>query len=348
VGAVIVRDGSVVGQGYHAKAGDPHAEIVALKDAGDKALGATVYVTLEPCCFRGRTGPCTEALLEAGVARVVAAMADPNPLVSGKGFRQLRERGVEVTVGVLEEEARRLNEVFIKYVTTGLPFVVAKVAMSLDGKIATSLGHSQWITGPEARAYVHVLRDRYDGIMVGRGTLEADNPSLTTRLEQGEGKDPIRIVLDSGANTPTEANVLTIDSPASAIIAVTASADRRKREALEKAGAKVLVVNEGAQIDLARLMKLLGEMGITSLLLEGGAQVHGSAFAAGIVDKVDWFIAPRIIGGITAPGPIGGKGFGLLADTPRLEGETVTRFGGDICIEGSVLHRHSGQATVVQ
>ena len=336
VGAVVVRDGQVVGRGYHTRAGAPHAETAALQDAGEAARGATLYVNLEPCCHHGCTGPCTEALLEAGVSRVVAAMGDPNPLVCGGGFQCLRAAGVEVTVGVLEAEARELNEVFLKYITTKRPFVVAKAAMSLDGKIATATGQSQWITGDAARAYGHQLRNRYDAILVGRGTVLADNPSLTTRLADGAGRDAVRVILDSGANISPEARVLNLDSPAPTIIAATTRAESRKLTLLERAGARVLITNDGPRVELFALMRKLGEMSITSVLLEGGAAVHAAAFEARLVDKVFWFIAPRIIGGANAPGPVGGEGVSYLAETPRLEQVRLTRLEQDFCVEGRV------------
>ncbi|HOV78522.1 MAG TPA: bifunctional diaminohydroxyphosphoribosylaminopyrimidine deaminase/5-amino-6-(5-phosphoribosylamino)uracil reductase RibD [Bacillota bacterium] len=336
VGAVVVKEGKIIGQGYHLRAGTPHAEINAMKEAGEGARGATLYVTLEPCCHYGRTGPCTEAVIEAGIARAVVAMVDPNPAVSGKGIDKLRRAGIEVTLGVMEAEARELNEVFVKYITTGLPFVVAKAAVSLDGKIATSAGESKWITGPEARAYAHRLRDRYDAVMVGIGTVLADDPLLTARLPAGDGRDPVRVILDSAARTPLHSKVLNRQSPARTIIAVTAAAPREKTEALAATGAEVLEVNEGPRVDLAELMRLLSKKEITSVLVEGGSAVHGSAFAAGIVDKVVWFIAPRIIGGTTAPGPVGGRGVEDLTDAVKVERLKVHRLGEDLCIEGYV------------
>jgi len=339
VGAVLVKDNRIVGQGYHARAGTPHAEVLALAEAGNEARGATLYVTLEPCCHHGRTGPCTEAVIAAGVARVVIAMRDPNPLVSGGGIRRLRDAGVEVVTGVMEEEALELNEVFIKYITTGLPFVTAKAAMSLDGKIATHSGKSKWITGPEARAYGHCLRDWHDAILVGIGTVQADNPSLTTRLAAGGGRDPVRIILDSMARTPLDAIVVTQHSEAPTIIAATAGAPPERLEALRRAGAEVLVVNEGTRVDLKELVKILGKREITSLLIEGGAEVHGSAFAAEIVDKVVWFIAPKIIGGRDAPGPVGGLGAGDLSGAAELERVEVSCLGPDFCIEGYFKYR---------
>lgn len=339
VGAVVVRDENVIGRGYHLRAGTPHAEVHALDEAGNEAKGATLYVTLEPCCHYGRTGPCSEAVIQAGISRVVVAMADPNPLVAGGGIGRLREAGIEVTLGVLEEEARELNEVFIKYITARLPFVVAKAAVSLDGKIATRSGKSKWITGPEARAYGHQLRDWYDAIMVGIGTVLADDPSLTARLPGGGGRDPVRIILDSLARTPLNARILTQQSEASTMIAVTAGAPDERLEGLRQAGAEVLVVNDGPRVDLTELMKILGEREIASVLLEGGASVHGSALTAGIVDKVAWFIAPKIIGGREAPGPVGGPGVDDPSEAWEVERLKVSRLGPDLCIEGYFKNR---------
>ncbi len=345
VGAVVVKGNSVIGSGYHLKAGTPHAEVLALNKAGRYARGATLYVTLEPCCHHGRTGPCTEAVIKAGIARVVVAMADPNSLVSGRGIKRLRDAGIDVTTGIMEEQSRELNEVFIKYITTGRPFVVAKAAMSLDGKIATCSGKSKWITGPEARAYGHQLRDWYDTIMVGIGTVLADDPSLTTRLTGGGGRDPARIILDSRARTPLNAKVLTQRSEAPTIVAATTTAPPARLEALRQAGAEVLLVNEGPVVDLPKLMKILGKKEITSVLIEGGSAVHASAFTAGLVDKTVWFIAPKIIGGREAPGPVGGLGFDDPSEALELERVRVSRLGADICIEGYIKNRVHYSAT---
>ncbi len=334
VGAVVVKRGNVIGRGYHHHAGSPHAEVHALNEAGADARGATLYVTLEPCCHHGRTGPCTELIIKAGISRVVAATADPNPIVAGKGLKILREAGLEVTTGIMEKDARILNEVFNKYITTGRPFVVVKAAVSLDGKIATRTGKSKWITGSEARAYGHQMRDWYDSIMVGIGTVLADNPSLTTRLPGGGGRDPVRIILDSQARTPLNAGVLNQRSEALTIIASTARAHPARVKALKSAGIEVLTVNDGPRVDLIKLMELLGAKEITSVLVEGGAGVHGSAIAAGIVDKAAWFIAPKIIGGQDAPGPVGGEGAGDLTEAAVLERLTVSRLGSDLRIEG--------------
>lgn len=334
VGAVVVKEGNIVGRGYHLKAGTPHAEIHALNEAGEAARGATLYVTLEPCCHYGRTGPCTAAIINAGVARVVTAMADPNPLVSGEGIRRLKSAGIEVTAGVMEEEALELNEVFIKYITTRRPYVIAKAAVSIDGKIATRSGKSKWITGVEAREYGRQLRDWYDAIMVGIGTVLADDPSLTTRLPGGGGRDPVRIILDSQASIPLNSRVLTQRSEAPTIIAATSGAPLERVEALRKSGVEVLLVNEGQKVDLSELMRLLGEKGIASVLIEGGAMVHGSAFSAQIVDKVAWFIAPKIIGGRDAPGPVGGLGADNPSEAAGLERVKVSRLGPDLLVEG--------------
>ncbi|MDK2888394.1 MAG: diaminohydroxyphosphoribosylaminopyrimidine deaminase [Thermoanaerobacter sp.] len=337
VGAVLVKDGQVVGRGYHARAGTPHAEIHALREAGERAEGATLYVTLEPCCHQGRTGPCTEAILAAGVKRVVTAMVDPNPLVAGRGVERLRQAGVEVTVGVLEEEARRLNEVFVKYITTRSPFVVLKAAMSLDGKIATRTGESRWITGSQARLAVHYLRDRYDAILVGINTVLKDNPSLTTRLPDREGRDPVRVIVDSLARTPPGARVITQESPAPTIVAVTEKAPEENRRRLEDAGARVLVVpGPGPGVDLVALMKELARREITSVLVEGGSRIHASFLESRLVDKVIWFIAPLIIGGSSAPGPVGGEGPARLSEAVRLREVLITRYGEDFCVEGYV------------
>lgn len=334
VGAVVVKGDIIVGRGYHAKAGTPHAEIHALNEAGEAARGATMYVTLEPCCHYGRTGPCTGAIIESGITRVVTAMADPNPLVSGEGIRVLESAGIEVICGVMEEEALELNEVFLKYITTLRPFVVAKAAVSIDGKIATRSGKSKWITGAAAREYGHQLRDWHDAILVGIGTVLADDPSLTTRLPGGRGRDPVRIILDSRASIPPNARVLTQQSEASTVIAATSGAPPEKVEALRRAGADVIFVNDGPKVDLDELMSILGGRGITSVLIEGGARVHGSAFTAQIVDKVAWFIAPKIIGGQDAPGPVGGLGVEDLSEAAELERVKVNRLGPDLLVEG--------------
>lgn len=337
VGAVVVKDGQIVGQGYHQKAGTPHAEVHALKEAGDSARGATIYVTLEPCCHYGRTPPCTEAIKTAGISRVVVAITDPNPLVAGKGLQLLKEAGITVTSGVLAEQAAKLNEIFIKYVTTKHPFVVLKAAVSLDGKIATVTGESQWITGPESREFTHRLRHCYDGILVGVNTVLADNPSLTTRLPEGTGKNPVRIILDSKARTPVDSKIIRQPAGPGTIIATTEGAEPAKIAALREAGADVLILPcTSTGVDINQLLKELGKRQVTSLLVEGGAKVHASFIASQVVDKIYWFIAPMLIGGEMAPGAIGGKGIEKLQQALRLQRTITHHFGEDICIEGYV------------
>jgi len=337
VGAVIVKDGGIIGQGYHRQAGTPHAEIHALREAGSAAEGATLYVTLEPCVHYGRTPPCTMAIINAGISQVVVATKDPNPLVAGRGIDMLEKAGITTTVGVLEQEARRLNEVFNKFITTGNPFVVLKSAMSLDGKIATRTGHSQWITGAAARQCGHSLRDRYDAIMVGVGTVLADDPLLTTRLPQGGGKNPLRIVVDSQARTPMTSKVVT-DKAAPTLIAVTEQAPAEKIAALQAAGAAVLVTKaKNGRVDLTALMRELGNRQVTSVLLEGGAAVVAAAVAEKLVDKVHFFIAPLIIGGHGAPGPVGGQGVAELTGALRLAEMHTELLDKDLHVEALVL-----------
>lgn len=338
VGAVIVRDGRVVGEGWHKQAGTPHAEIHALQQAGDLAYKASIYVTLEPCSHHGRTGPCVEALIAAGIAKVIVAMTDPNPLVAGKGISRLREAGIEVIEGVLANEAAALNEVFIKWISTKKPFVLLKSAMSLDGKIAAYTGHSKWITGAQSREYVHQLRDTYDAILVGIGTVLADNPSLTTRLAY-QGRNPIRIIVDSMARTPVNANVVT-DGLARTIIAVTDKAPQEKIDALKNCGAEVIECKkEAAGVSLSDLFQILGKEQITSVLIEGGAGVNASALEGHFVDKINWFIAPKIIGGTDAPGPVGGRGIANLKDARLFEDINIQTIGEDLLISAYMRNR---------
>ena len=337
VGAVVVKDDQVIGEGYHQKAGTPHAEIHALNAAGENARGATLYTTLEPCCHWGRTPPCTAALMNAGIAEVYIAAVDPNPKVAGKGIRQLEEAGLQVHIGLCEQAAAALNEIYSKYIQTGMPFVILKAAMSLDGKIATASGESQWITSEASRQRGHEIRDMVDAILVGRGTVERDNPALTTRLQNGHGQDATRIVLDSHGRTSTDARIFNAESTAGVIIAVTPDAPTENVAALQKAGAEVLTVPaaEGNQVCFKGLMAILGRREITSVLIEGGSEINASAVAAGIIDKVMCFIAPKIIGGRKAPGPIGGEGFPKLSEVPHLQRIHITPMpDADLLIEG--------------
>ena len=335
VGAVIVRDGRIVAEGWHRKAGTPHAEIHALNMAGELARGATVYVSLEPCAHYGRTGPCAKALVEAGVSRVVVAMMDPNPKVAGKGIAILQEAGIQVTTGVLEQEARQLNEVFLKWMTTGLPFVALKTAMTLDGKIATAAGQSQWITNEASRYETHRLRDVYDGILVGINTALADNPALTTRLKEYPGRNPVRIVVDSRARLPLESKLVT-DGAARTIVAVTAGAPADRLEALRSAGVEIIVAGSSNHVDMHSLMEQLGAMKISSVLVEGGGSVNFSLLQAGLVDRVYAFIAPKLVGGRDALTPVEGEGFQELDRAVELENIQLRQLGSDVLLTGIV------------
>lgn len=337
VGAVVVREGQVVGQGFHQAVGGPHAEVNAIDDAGDRAAGATLYVTLEPCNHFGRTPPCTENVIAAGIRRVVVAMSDPNPDVRGGGNDLLRSKGIEVLCGVREARARRLNESFIKFAATKRPFVVLKMAATLDGRIAASTGDARWVTGEASRAQVHRLRHAMDAIMVGIGTVKADDPELTARLAEGEGKgkDPIRLVLDTRLGMSKRAKVLAQASEAPTYVVCGPEASDVDRRRLAASGARIMdaAVKKG-RIDLAALMGQLGRMGITSLLIEGGGQVAGSALAAGIVDKVVLFYAPKLLGGDDGIPMFRGQGAAWMKDAMALRDLTVERVGEDIMVVG--------------
>ncbi len=330
VGCVVVRDGAVVGEGYHECAGEAHAEVNALRGAGDVS-GASVYVTLEPCCHQGKTPPCVDLLKERKPARVVAAMEDPNPQVSGQGIKALREAGVTVDIGLLGDEARRLNEVFIKYVTTGMPFVIAKCGMSLDGKIATHTGDSRWVTGEASRQLVHQIRDEVDAILVGSRTVMIDDPSLTARLDGSPSQDPIRVILDAGEYLDADRRVFHLDSRAPTWVAVP------KGGACEAADSVLQVSTNGDGLSMQDLMKQLGSREVTSVLIEGGGATHASAFEAGVVDKVMFFIAPKIIGGRDAVSAVEGSGIEDMADAILLRDMTATPVGHDILIEAYVV-----------
>mgnify|MGYP003768839555 CR=1 FL=1 len=339
VGAVVVRDGRVVGEGYHPKAGEPHAEVFALRAAGDLARGADLYVTLEPCCHHGKTGPCTEAVINAGIRRVYAAMVDPYPGVAGKGIETLRASGIEVEVGLLESEARELNRGFIKCVTCGRPFVLWKAAMTLDGKIATRTGDSRWVSGEASRRYVHRLRAQSDAIMVGIGTVLADDPSLTARTNRQDARgaknaqnQPIRIVVDSEGRVPAGAKVL--NDEAATIVVTKRSAPEANLDRLWSAGVRILGVRDiDGRIDLGYLLGELGKMGINNVLLEGGGELAASMIAAGLVDRGLIFVAPKIAGGRDAKSPVEGEGIELMADALSTSKPRVRRFGDDVALE---------------
>jgi diaminohydroxyphosphoribosylaminopyrimidine deaminase / 5-amino-6-(5-phosphoribosylamino)uracil reductase len=332
VGCVIVRDGAVVGRGWHKKAGTPHAEVHALNEAGELAAGADVYVTLEPCAHFGKTPPCAKALIAAKVARVFVAMVDPNPLVAGGGIRMLREAGIEVQTGLLEEACRELNRPFIKWIQTKLPYVILKSAVTLDGKTATSNGDSKWITSDRSRREVHRLRGRVDAIMVGVGTVLKDDPLLTCRVPGG--KDPLRVVVDSTLRIPLHAAILSVKSSAGTLIA-SCSADQARIEAVTSRGAEILGCHENnGRVDLADLFRELGARGVQSVLLEGGSHLAGAALRAGLIDKCMIFLAPKLVGG-GGFGLFSGDGVGLMEDAIKLEGMTVKRVGVDLLVEGA-------------
>lgn len=338
VGAVIVKDSTVVGKGFHQAAGGPHAEIHALREAGEKARGATLYVSLEPCNHTGWTPPCTHAILESGIKRVVAGMRDPDPRVTGGGLAFLESQGVDVSVGVCEDLCHRLNEIFIKYVTTSRPFVVLKCAATIDGCIATYTGDSKWITNPRSRQFVHALRHAVDAIMVGIGTVLKDNPRLTTRLEGRDGKDPMRIVLDTHLSIPQDARLLHLSSDSDTLIVTGNAAPVEKTRKLKELGIRFLAVDDDqGQINLPALVQELGAMGITSVLIEGGSRVNGSAFRAGIVDKLYMFYAPKIYGGDGIP-ICAGPGAERMEQSMGLEDIRVHRFADDVMIEGYLKH----------
>lgn len=332
VGAVLVKDGVIVGSGLHRKAGEPHAEVHAFNMAGEHAKGATLYVTLEPCSHYGKTPPCARRVVESEVSRVVVATMDPNPAVAGRGISLIQEAGIEVEVGLLEQEAKTLNERFIHNMLTSRPFVISKFAMTLDGKIATYTGHSQWITGDAARHDVHELRNEVDAILVGVGTVLADNPSLTTRLPEGKGENPIRIILDGRLRTPLDSNVLNI-SEARTIIVTTPDADSQKVKALEEKGVSIVVVSKNEQgLNLEEMLEKLYEQGITDILVEGGAEVNASFLRAGLIDKYIVYVAPKLIGGRNSKTPFTGEDIELMDHAVQLQFDTFHKVGDDICI----------------
>ena len=333
VGAVIVKDNKIVGRGYHKKAGGPHAEIFAINEAKELCKDATIYVTLEPCNHYGKTPPCSKAILEAGIKRVVIGTIDSNPVAKG-GANFLNEKGLEVEIGCLQDECRYLIAPFIKHVKTGLPWVRSKVAMSLDGRIATRIGDSKWITCEKSRLYGHKIRDIVNAILIGKNTLLKDNPSLTTRLPNKKGKDPIKVVLASDLNVPLDCKLITQESPSPTIfIGVKDKASKDKQKRLEEKGAKVyLVEGKEGKVDIKSTLKLLGELGIQDLLVEGGAMIHGSFWDSDMVDEAFFFIAPIIIGGKDAPSAILGKGIKYLKDSRQLQIKETKRIDKDILI----------------
>lgn len=351
VGAVVVARNRIIGQGYHRRAGSPHAEILALRSASNRAKGATLYVTLEPCCHRRkRTPPCIPSIIASGIRRVVVAMRDPNPLVCGRGLRRLRQAGVKVTVGCLREEAERLNEMYCHWMRTGRPFVVVKAAMTLDGKIATASGESQWITGEASWRHVHGLRSRMDAVIVGIGTVLRDDPQLTVRLRSRRpgshpDRQPLRVILDSAASIPPTAKVL---SPAAGVsggsggrtntvVATTVKAPKHRIERLRAQGVTVLVLPlQDGRVSLRACLSRLGQMGITSAMIEGGSELYASAFRAGLVNRILFYIAPRLLGGQDAKGVMGGPSPKRLAEALPITDIHVRWLGSDLLLEGTI------------
>jgi diaminohydroxyphosphoribosylaminopyrimidine deaminase/5-amino-6-(5-phosphoribosylamino)uracil reductase len=337
VGAVVVRGGEIVGEGYHHRAGEAHAEVLALDQAGPLAHGAELWVTLEPCCTTGRTGPCTSRVIEAGIARVHAATVDPNPAVDGAGLEELRRAGVEVVVGERGLEARRLIEFYSTWVRTGLPFLTLKVATSLDGKVATARGESQWITGAEARLDGHRLRHVHDAIMVGVGTALSDDPQLTARAEPEGGRQPVRVVVDSQLRLDPAARMLR-SGAAPVVVAGLTGADAGRRSRLEAAGAEVLgfKANRAGRVPVRELLRHLGERGLLSVLVEGGPTLLGALQADALGNRLVAYLAPIVLGGTTAPGPFGGAGVSRLPRAWRWRWTEAVMVGPDLRLTAEV------------
>lgn len=332
VGAVIVKNGKIISEGYHRKPGTPHAEALAITAAGGAANASTLYVSLEPCCHTDkRTPPCTRAIINSGIKRVVMAMRDPNPKVSGKGLRELERAGIEVVTGILEEKAKKMNESYIKYITTGKPFVILKVAMTLDGKIATGAGQSKWITGEKSRMMVHRLRSSVDAVMTAIGTVKADDPQLTARIRNV--RNPRRVLIDPSLEVSPDAKILRV--PQEMIIVTKHTIDPVRNKKLNNfiiKGCYILLYKQ--KLELNWLLERLGEVGITSLMIEGGSSLNAHALEEGIVDKVMFFIASKIMGGTASYPAVGGKTLRELDEAYRLKDTAVRRVGEDLLVEG--------------
>lgn len=363
VGAVLVKNGQIIAEDYHKKAGEPHAEVLAILKAGNKAKDSTLYVTLEPCCHLDkRTPPCTKAIINSGIKKVFVAMKDPNPKVSGKGIEELKKHGIKVINGIFEDKAKRLNEAYIKFITTKMPFVILKTAMTLDGKIATSEGQSKWITGQKARKIVHQMRSSVDAILTAAGTVKADNPELTVRIRRQnteykkQTKQPVRIVIDPELKVPLNYKIFDVPPETivitrrqkseimaqqshhdTVILSMSNDNRRQKEKTLIEKGVKIIEY-EGERVDLKWLMKMLGESGIASVMIEGGASLNAYALQDGIVDKVVFFIAPKIIGDKGSIPAVGGNVFRRLEDAYRIGDIKIKRIGDDLMIEGYIAH----------
>lgn len=335
VGSVVVKDQQIVGLGAHLRAGEAHAEVHALQMAGDKAQNATIYVTLEPCSHYGRTPPCADQVLEAGIKKVVVAALDPNPLVAGRGIEKLKKAGLEVEVGLLAKESEKMNEAFNHYIVHKKPFVTMKTATTLDGKIATVTGESQWITGEEARQDVHLLRHESDAILVGVQTVIKDNPRLTTRLERAEGRHPLRVVLDSTLRIPRDAQILDT-SVAPTWICCSQAASREDISTLSERGVRIIQTEDSERISIGNVLKKLGEEHVSTLLVEGGGEINASFLEGGHVQKVVTYIAPKLIGGHLAPTAFRGEGFSSLKDAISLKDLSMEQLGNDFKVTGYI------------
>jgi len=336
VGAVIVREGKIVGEGFHPKAGEPHAEVFALQQAADLAAGADIYVTLEPCSHRGRTGPCTRALVVAGIKRVFVGTIDPNPLVAGRGIKHLQKAGIEVQVGLCGADCKKLIAPFAWHIVKGTPYTLYKAAMTLDGQLATHTGDSRWVSGETSRQRVHLLRDQVDAIMVGVETIIADDPQLTTRLPQG-GHDPLRVVVDSRLRIPLKSQIVQHQSLASTLIATTSQALPDSISRLQNAGCEVLVLPEAdGRVSLPDLWRELGCRNIQHLLLEGGRTLATAALNAGLINRLQVYIAPKLLGGVGLSGLFAGEGRSLMKDALPLEDMIIEKVGEDLLLTAEV------------
>ena len=333
VGCVVVKDGRIVTEGYHERYGEFHAERNALTRCEEDLTGAEMYVTLEPCCHQGNTPPCTDIIIERSIGKVYVGSMDPNPKVAGKGVKILQEHGIEVETGVLEKECLALNEIFFYYITTGMPYVAMKYAMTLDGKIASCTGDSKWVTGETARRHVHELRKQYSAILAGIGTVLADDPMLNCRIE--EGVDPVRVVCDSSLRIPLSSQLVKTAGDIPVIVAY-AKENPEKEKALLQAGVELISAGRDGRVDLAVLMRKLGKRKIDSVLVEGGGAIHGSLLKSGLVQKIYCYLAPKLIGGREAGSPVEGDGFSRMKDALPVKEMEILPLGEDICISGRV------------
>lgn len=334
VGCVVVKGGRVIAEGCHERYGEYHAERNALTRCKEDTEGADLYVTLEPCCHHGKTPPCTEIIIEKKIGRVFVGAMDPNPKVAGNGVKILREHGIEVTTGILEEECLKINEVFFHYIQTGMPYVAMKYAMTLDGKIAAVTGDSKWVTGEKAREHVQILRKKYSGILAGVGTVLADDPMLNCRLE--DGVDPVRIICDTKLRIPMDSQIVTTSGEIRTIVAYAGDADMEKKKKLESTGVELLKCGNEGEVNLTLLFQKLAEQKIDSVLVEGGGEIHGSLLHTGLVNRVYAYIAPKLVGGADAKSPVEGSGVQWMREARRLTDIEILSFGEDICITGKM------------